>query len=442
MTAIALPRRFYSLLWLAIFLALAVFFLCFKEDAWGSIPRPPASWRIPFTTDDGVLSSWRGGGSSSGNNSNEPLRIALLESTGTHDEVAAALVHAFGGQENTQLDLYFAHQRFHMKEIMGNFSLAANVTTHSFNDFPSAMRKQAPHVLVSTTCEFDVIRPKAQAPMVELLRNASTHLFCTIHHADRWGQSNFVHMARSWAEQGRLDFIGLSQHTIDYLLNKTVPQWFSIANLTARVLPPVFPVDVPEFDVKKGISLAMQGDYSSGRRDYNGIFNHLGSVIRKANESTVDHTPERVALHVIGHGKTPQVPEHVKDNIYFDQGLSYPDFYALLSKSFSIIPAFASDTYYDRKASSTVPASLIAGAPLVASEELLQSYTYLPRDATWVARPGEGEMDVIERVVSDRAGFLKRRQRVQETTNNLMEENRANVKAWISEALAKLERNN
>ncbi|KAM0352556.1 hypothetical protein ACHAPU_002226 [Fusarium lateritium] len=437
--AVALPRRFYSLLWVAILLAVVVFFIFLREDTWSSIPRPPSGWKIPFTTDDGVLSSWMGSSKKKGKAVDEPLRIVLTESSGTHDEVAAALMHAFGNQEGSQLDIYFANQRFHMQDIMANFTLAANVTINKWDKFASAMKENPPHILVSTTCEFDLDR--GADPIVNLLKTANTHLFCTIHHADRWANGKYVQAVRSFVEHERVDFVGLSQHTIDYFLNDTIPKWHTASNLTTRVIPPVFPVQIADPDLQPGISLSLQGDYSSGRRDYNGIFNHLGSVIRKAGEEAEGHKSQNVSLHVIGHGTPPEVPDHVKDHVHFDQGLSYPDFYTLLSKSFSILPAFASDTYFDRKASSTIPASLIAGAPIVATEELLKAYSYLPKEAAWVARPGEGEMDVIERVIDDREGFLKRRQAVRSLAASLLEENQANTKAWIEEAVAKYNAN-
>ncbi|KAF5602049.1 hypothetical protein FPANT_1575 [Fusarium pseudoanthophilum] len=437
--AVALPRRFYSLLWVAVLLALVVFFIFLREDTWSSIPRPPSGWKIPFTTDDGVLSSWMGGSKKKGKDPKEPLRIMLVESSGTHDEVAAALMHAFGNQEGSSLDVYFANQRFNMQGIMANFTLAANVTINKWDKFANDVTENPPHILVSTTCEFDLDR--GTDPIVNLLKTANTHLFCTIHHADRWAQGKYVQAVRSWAEHERVDFVGLSQHTVDFFLNDTIPKWHTAANLTTRVIPPVFPVHISDPDLEPGISLSLQGDYSDGRRDYNGVFNHLGSVIRKANEESEGHTPQNVSLHLIGHGTHPDVPDHVKDHVFFDEGLSYPDFYTLMSKSFAVLPAFASETYFDRKASSTIPAALIAGAPIVASEELLKAYSYLPRDTTWVARPGEGEMDVIERVIDDRDGFLKRRQAVRDFTKSLLEQNQANTKAWINEAFEKYNRN-
>ncbi|KAF4961736.1 hypothetical protein FGADI_99 [Fusarium gaditjirri] len=437
--AVALPRRFYSLLWVAILLALVVFFIFLREDTWSSIPRPPSGWKIPFTTDDGVLSSWMGGSKKKGKDPKEPLRIMLVESSGTHDEVAAALMYAFGNQEGSSLDVYFANQRFNMEGIMANFTLAAKVTINKWDKFANDVTENPPHILVSTTCEFDLDR--GTDPIVNLLKTANTHLFCTIHHADRWAQGKYVQAVRSWAEHERVDFVGLSQHTVDFFLNDTVPKWHTAANLTTRVIPPVFPVHIPDPDLEPGISLSLQGDYSDGRRDYNGVFNHLGSVIRKANEESEGHKPQNVSLHLVGHGTHPSVPDHVKDHVYFDEGLSYPDFYTLMSKSFAVLPAFASETYFDRKASSTIPAALIAGAPIVATEELLKAYSYMPREATWVARPGEGEMDVIERVIDDRDGFLKRRQVVRDFTKSLLEQNQANTKAWIDEAFEKYNRN-
>lgn len=429
MAALALPRRFYSFIWLLLLLAVALFFLSCREEGLTSLPRPPKSWRIPFTTDDGILSFM--------GYEREPVRISILESVGVHDEVAAALVHAFGGQENSELSLYFLRQRYGMEDIMSNFSLVAPVTVlNSSTSFGASMQElPPPDILVSTTCELDLERHGIQA-IRGLLANATTHLFCVMHHADHWVEGKHVREIKPWVEEERVDFIALSQHTGDFLLNNTVPQWNSNATITARTFPPVFPVKHPEPNPAGELSLAMQGDYSSGRRDYKGIFNHLGTVIRKVNESTAQDN-KNVSLHVIGHGKPPEVPEAVRSNVVFDHDLSYPDFYAILSRAYAMVPAFASDTYLDRKASSTVPASLIAGAPMVASEEILAAYSYLPRDAVWISQPGEDEMDVIERVIEQKDEFLRKRERTRAACNDLMEENRGHVKEWIDVALEK-----
>src|SRR5690606_15565136 len=154
------------------------------------------------------------------------------------------------------------------------------------------------------------------------------------------------------------------------------------------------------------ISLAMQGDYSESRRNYQHTFEQLGHVIGELRDKEVsdDEKKRKVRLHVIGHGKPPSVPEELKENVVFDQDLSYPDFYGTLSGAFTIIPAFAEYDYYDRKASSTVPAALIAGVPIAANERLLKSYAYIPREAVWLSEEDEDEMDTVKRFIGDAEG--------------------------------------
>lgn len=435
MTAVALPKRICTLLLLLLIVTIGI--LALSDNAWKAVSSPLPEWQIPFTTDTGILANWWGG-----SKQQRPLRIAILEAVGTHDEVTAALVHAFGGHPGAQLTLYLKHQRYNMDVIINSFELPAPiVAVHSSDILIDHVDKPAvrPDILVSTTCEIDAERkPNA---LRQLLALGSTHLFCVFHHADRWKQGRHVNIAREYLAKDRVDFIGLSEHTVDFFVNKTLPGWeapFRPAPgaVRAHAFPPVFPVDVPDLDPDAGPSLAMQGDYSSGRRDYSNIFRQLGNVIDRTHElSATTHDNETVSLRLIGHGKHPDVPETVRDRVFFDEGLSYPDFYALLSQSFCVIPAFASETYLDRKASSTVPASLIAGAPLVASEELLASYSYLPREAAWVARPGEGEMDVIERVIGEKDEFREKRKRVREVREELMKENRARVREWVANVL-------
>ena len=91
-----------------------------------------------------------------------------------------------------------------------------------------------------------------------------------------------------------------------------------------------------------------------------------------------------ITLHLLGYGNSPNIPPPLADHVMLNPGLSYPDFYSLLSSSMAIIPAFANNQYLDRKASSSVPAALIAGTPLIASRELLDAYSYLDEDSVFM----------------------------------------------------------
>ena len=49
----------------------------------------------------------------------------------------------------------------------------------------------------------------------------------------------------------------------------------------------------------------------------------------------------------------------------------------------AVLPAFALAVYYTDKASSSVAAALICGTPLLADEQLLAAYSYVPANATF-----------------------------------------------------------
>ncbi|ETR97421.1 hypothetical protein M419DRAFT_91632 [Trichoderma reesei RUT C-30] len=429
-------RRLRSFYLFIILLAVALLILSSRESTRSLLLGEDPIWQNLFTTDDDLL-WWNDRFPCE---RHEPIRIAIVESAGVHDEVTAALVYAFGGHPNAELRLYFARQRYQSDVIINNLELQTPIlSVNSSNYFKRDVANlPPPHFVVSTTCELDLEKPESVvAPLRHLLFNETTHLFCLVHHADYWNEGKHVDVVREWVDQERVDFIGLSQHTVDYLLQKSVTQWPNLqASVTARTFPPVFPVNQTHNETIREVSLAMQGDYAPERRDYKRIFGSLDNVVKKINGSaaTTGHqTEESVKLHLIGHGPHVEVPENIRGNVAFDEDLSYPDFYRLLSQSYAVIPAFASETYLDRKASSTVPASLIAGVPLVASEKLLASYSYLPREAVWLSEPDEREMETVERVVGDRETFMEKKKKVKEAAENIMKQNRMNVRRWMNE---------
>jgi hypothetical protein len=421
------PRRFYYLV--GIWLAVAFLLIVGNQYLAGS--SLSSSWHFPFVTDDGTLSI----PTAFGSNKRSKLRVAIFESAGVHDEVTSALISTFGGLHDVDLQMYQQKPRYNMSAIVDEFTLTSPIRniTHPNSLRNDTLDANPPHVIVSATCELDTAWRKETWETV--LTESNTFLFCLAHHADQWVEGDNVAMMKRFAAQNRLDMISLSNHTANYLRTKSLPTWENGDSVNVRVLPPIFPVNAPGPASKTDLNLAMQGDFSSARRDYQGIFGGLTGVIEKVD--TLANT-DNVTLHLLGHGKKPKVPDNVKDRVVFDASLSYPDFYAILSTAYAVLPAFATDHYFDRKASSTVPASIIAGVPLVASEELLNSYTYLPREATWVIQEGESEMDTVKRIISDHAGFEKRRWLVADTRERLLRENIANAHDWIVEALKRL----
>ena len=111
-----------------------------------------------------------------------------------------------------------------------------------------------------------------------------------------------------------------------------------------------------------------------------------------------------VSLHIIGSGGWEasvhdSVPASIQENIFFDNNLDYLDYYAYLSNKSALIPAFSKDDYLTWISSSSIPTSMIDGIPLIATGEMLRSYSYLQEGDVYIQEDGETEFDAIRKVV-------------------------------------------
>jgi hypothetical protein len=375
-----------------------------------------------------------------------PLRITVVESGGSHDEVTAALVHAFGLQDRAEISLYLLLQRYGISKIISDFNLTAPIAVDKSSfDFDQAIKDgPPPQILVSATCELDLVRHSASFDA--LLAGGRTFLFCVVHHADRWVQGELIDKIQPWVDKQMMQFLGLSSHTAHYLRTEAIQNWPYNATVVVNYLPPVFPVSLPNTTItsKDPLTLALQGDYDVARRNYTSIFERLDDVAQVAkNRTSATDQPvsQDIKLHLLGHGDPPKIPSKISSHVALDQGLDYSTYYGMLSRTFSLLPAFATDEYLDRKASSSIPASLIAGTPLIATEEILGAYAYLPHDAVWLQFKGESEMDTVQRVVawSDEEHALKK-SKVRSASARIVQRNTELVAEWVTTALMKLER--
>ena len=372
-----------------------------------------------------------------------PLRVWIMETWKTHDEVYSALIHAFGNLKNTELRTFLGHKRFNIDKILDEINanllspVVSDMGTDKIDQFLDT--HEPPDIMVSTSCDGDIKYLKNS--LTRLLNDANTHLFCVFHMADWFeaGHRSYNPLLHDWAEAGRVDFVALSEHVVKYMRETTIPGWNLTTPQTYRSFPPVFPVSTHQDESLNEIFLAMQGNYSPERRNYKRIFNQLESITEVVKNLSKDEKPKDVGLHLIGHGDyKAEVPDNIKSQVHFDEDLEYPAYYDLLSNSFAVLPAFASHEYLYSKASSTVAAAMIAGVPLVASEELLERYTYVPRDSVWLTKEGEDELDtVLSVVMSDESEYLRKRDLVKAHAKHLMAENIQMVGIWVEEALAK-----
>lgn len=365
----------------------------------------------------------------------KPLAVAVMETTGYHDEVVAAFVHSFGSQKNLILSLFQHSQRYGIEKIMHDFKLIKPVPASQPPAMLLADDATALDVLVLTTCEYD--RIKLASELDTLLRGGKTRLLCVVHHADHWANEDHKNFTAPWIERGLVDFITLSQHTATFLKEVSMSGWKTKPPI--RPFAPVFPVSLPELptviDAEQAeLGFGLQGLYESTRRNYETIFSHLQKFIDSRASEKDGTIKSNVTLHLLGQGTHPEVPSSLTSHVSFDESLDYDEYYAILSRTFALLPAFANDEYLDRKASSTVPAGLIGGTPLVATQEILTAYSYLPEDAVYLQKKDETEFDVIGRVLKD-AGKdrIDKMQTVRKKCAELVESNSRLVEGWIQE---------
>jgi hypothetical protein len=132
------------------------------------------------------------------------------------------------------------------------------------------------------------------------------------------------------------------------------------------------------------------------------------------------------------------VPRSLQKHVIFDERLDYTDFYTTLQQTEAILPAFKIEAYYLTKASSTVPASLIAGTPLIGDKRLLRTYDYLDASIMWLQKSGETEMDTVGRVLAKSQGERDaKRALVIKWREKMVEQNRVNVRQWTDKAVSK-----
>ena len=364
-----------------------------------------------------------------------PLNVAIAETTGYHDEVVAAFVHSFGAQTNLNLSLFQRDQRYGIEKIMQDFKLPRPVPVSQSPAMLLADETATLDVLVLTTCDYD--RTGLASQLKILLKEGKTHLLCVVHHADHWADEQHEIFLAPWVDKGLVDFVTLSQHTATFLRETGMKAWNT--NPPVRHFAPVFPVNLPKLpkavDADKGeLGFGLQGLYESSRRNYKTIFSHLQKFIDLRSSEGDERIDSNVTLHLLGQGTHPEVPRGLVSHVSFDESLDYDEYYSILSRTFALLPAFANDQYLDRKASSTVPAGLIGGTPLVATKEILAAYTYLPEDAVYLQNQDETEFDVIGRVLKDAGTYrIEKMQTVRDRCTELVESNSRLVGEWIRE---------
>ncbi|KAF3921121.1 hypothetical protein ABW21_db0200414 [Orbilia brochopaga] len=138
---------------------------------------------------------------------------------------------------------------------------------------------------------------------------------------------------------------------------------------------------------------AIPGKYEPFRRNYSSIFEHMTEHLEIIHSTNA-------TLRLPGYGDwPPEIPPQLAEYVFMHSHYDFPAYFSLLSRSMAIVPAFATHKYFEDRASSTVATSVIAGVPIVATKELLRSYSYIDTESAWLQDDDEEEIMTWLRVL-------------------------------------------
>ncbi|KAJ7261791.1 hypothetical protein B0H12DRAFT_1013318 [Mycena haematopus] len=170
----------------------------------------------------------------------------------------------------------------------------------------------------------------------------------------------------------------------------------------------------------------IQGSFAKDRRDYVEIFAELKESLERdptvwgylplepeknasyVVDTTLPDPPFR--LFLIGSGSL-EIPPELKNIVLIRDGLSYPDFYKLMSEMDICVPAFSpTNGYYEDQASSTIAMAVECNVPILATERLRNTYTYVDDDRAVVTRPAAmREIEALRALRSGDASYFLHR---------------------------------
>lgn len=375
------------------------------------------------------------------------IKIIITENMSTHDEVVAPLIAAFGSIPGANITAILLSKM----DRFGSFEMFRHLKVDSPNPIPAPTNyrtsdyeflfKNPPDILVCTTCAYDKFDDYQK-----LFEKSNTHIFCVIHHSDKWKDYKFNMYEQRlgrWVAADRLDFITLSPH-VARAMPEQLLYWKELKDKVVlppvHVLPPVFAVDLPEINTEgeDEIAFALQGNFNPLRRNFTRAFEELGQAKQRMEATNEEDLESSLRLHMVGSGTRPPVPSDVEDMVIFNEQLNFTDYYKVLSTMTAIVPAFADEDYFTTKASSSVPAALIAGAPIVASRHMLETYAYLEEDAVWLQGENQTDFDVIwDMAQKPRWERSQKMRHARMLGAKLAEANKGLAAGWVNDVLQK-----
>ncbi|KAF7356316.1 putative eukaryotic translation initiation factor 5 [Mycena venus] len=292
-------------------------------------------------------------------------------------------------------------------------------------------------LVVLGTCEFDLRKKWSEELLAAWDARDAEHKFkvvCIVHNVrdSTWQQS-----IPQWSQRNAIRILPIAEHVAaafkkTFLINADSPN-ATIRSIGYEDIP--VDVHVPVLDVPLAVerspsrilsNAVIQGSFSTVRRDYLAIFSDLKDSLARdpkvwgylplgteknasyAVDTTLPDPPFH--LHLIGSGSL-RIPQELKNVVAVHTKLSYPDFYQLMGSMDICVPGFASGNwYYDAQASSTFAMAVECDVPILVTQRIRNSYTYVDDDKAVVTRPAAmREVEALHALrTRDASDFLDR----------------------------------
>ncbi|KAF8206217.1 hypothetical protein K438DRAFT_1816815, partial [Mycena galopus ATCC 62051] len=205
-----------------------------------------------------------------------------------------------------------------------------------------------------------------------------------------------------WAQRNAIRILPISEHVAAAFKSGILTPQRYIRSAGYEYIP--VDVHVPVLDIPVAVDhspsrilsdAVIQGSFSTDRRDYLEIFAELKESLTR-DPKVWGYLPlgaENDASYVVDttllDPRWLEIPQELKNIVLIRNGLSYPDFYKLMSEMDICVPAFesADHGYYDDQASSTFSMAVECNVPILVTERMRNTYTYVDDDRAVVTRP-------------------------------------------------------
>ncbi|KAK9236425.1 hypothetical protein V1525DRAFT_407036 [Lipomyces kononenkoae] len=322
-----------------------------------------------------------------------PLNVFLVNTPKYHFEVFVPMIETFKRIDNLNITLFSTEDGMSKWGLRNAVEVErGGLTLLDAQVTPVDKAGVNPEFIFLTTCPEDI---RVLGRSLEVALNRGAHVMCIVHQAHLWDYRNVEQYAneisfmRPWVERGQWHFAALSHHVHTYIVSN-FEQYLDTPGLEYHpfLFHPVFNLTAPlnlDFNSTEPFAI-IPGKFESERRNYDAIFTEYGQLNCDIN------------LRLVGSGVIPRIADVMNPKIGFITNLNFFEYFHEMSKAVAIIPTLGNDHYLKSQASSTVATSIIAGTPLIASQQFIFAHSQIPVEAVWLQGEQETELQVLQRV--------------------------------------------